>query len=69
MGPKTINAECNMCCRRYKVEVLDKDYEDWKNGEGYIQDLMPYLSPGERELLISGYCGECFDEIFDIEDE
>jgi len=41
-----------------------QDFFDWHNGEGFIQDLMPYLSTGERELLISGTCGRCFDEMF-----
>jgi len=35
----------------------------WKNGE-LIQNVMPYLNEDERELLISGTCGKCFDKIF-----
>jgi hypothetical protein len=43
------------------------DIADWKMGSGLIQDLMPYLSEGERELLISGFCGSCFNQIFDLD--
>jgi len=25
---------------------------------------MPYLSDNEREVLISGVCGTCFDDMF-----
>jgi hypothetical protein len=29
-----------------------------------IQRAMPDVSEDERELLISGVCGQCFDELF-----
>lgn len=44
------------------MEVDFKDYISWKNGE-LIQKAMPYLSPGERELLISQVCSDCFDSV------
>ena len=43
--------------------VNGQDVVDWKGGK-YIQDAMPYLSADERELLISGTCGTCFDKMF-----
>jgi hypothetical protein len=44
--------------------VNSKDLSDWKSEKKYIQDAMPYLSAGEREILISKTCGECFDKMF-----
>jgi hypothetical protein len=41
-----------------------KDMLDWLAGKDFIQDLMPYLSAAERELLISKTCGSCFDKLF-----
>ena len=39
------------------------DYTSWENG-ALIQTAMPYLSADEREVLISGMCGPCFDNLF-----
>jgi hypothetical protein len=50
------------------VLVKKTDLQAWKNGE-YIQNAMPYLNVDERELLISGTCGPCFDNMFPEEDE
>ena len=44
--------------------VSNHDLKRWEDGE-LIQDAMPYLSAGERELLISGVCGKCFDKMFE----
>lgn len=44
------------------MKVKAVDIERINNGE-HIQNVMPYLSVDERELLISGICGKCFDEI------
>jgi hypothetical protein len=41
-----------------------EDMVSWLSGSGYIQDIMDYLTPAERELLISGTCGKCFDTLF-----
>lgn len=57
-------ARCKMCAANHVIFVKMHDYIEWKNGAGFIQDLMPYLSEGERELLISGTCSQCFDSMF-----
>ena len=43
--------------------VENDDYQSWQNGK-LIQDAMPYLTISQRELLISGICGTCFDKMF-----
>ena len=55
---------CNMCAANHVIFVKMHDYIEWKNDAGFIQDLMPYLSDADRELLISGTCGPCFDSMF-----
>jgi hypothetical protein len=57
-------ARCKMCAAKHVIFVKMHDYIEWKNGAGFIQDLMPYLSEGDRELLISGTCSQCFDSMF-----
>ena len=58
-----IQATCRHCKESSELAVNRQDIEDWAAGK-YIQDAMPYLSADERELLISGTCGPCFDEMF-----
>jgi hypothetical protein len=36
------------------------DYLDWCDGVN-VQIAFPYLSAGEREMLVSGICGKCWD--------
>lgn len=54
---------CNVCNESHIVRVKAKDYDRFSIGE-LIQNASPYLTPNERELLISGTCGKCFDEMF-----
>lgn len=42
------------------VTVNEDDYWRWRRRDK-IQDAMPYLSAGQREVLITGICGECWD--------
>ena len=58
-----IQATCRQCKVSVELFVNITDMADWKLGK-YIQDAMPYLSADERELLISGTCGACFDKMF-----
>ena len=34
-----------------------------------IQDVLYYLTEDARELLISRTCGECWDELFGVDEE
>ena len=61
-------SQCIKCTKTETVLVKKADLMAWKKGK-YIQDAMPYLAVDERELLISGICGECFDNMFPNEDE
>lgn len=55
---------CNICGNVHTIIYNREDMIDWLSGQAYIQDTMPYLSAAERELLISGTCGSCFDKMF-----
>lgn len=55
---------CKMCGKNYLITYKREDMVDWLSGQGFIQDIMPYLTPSERELFISGTCGACFDILF-----
>jgi hypothetical protein len=58
---------CRICDDEKLLDVTIEQLKAWRNGM-LIQDAMPHLSPGDRELLISGICGSCFDELFPKEE-
>lgn len=62
-----IEKTCISCHETSRLEVDENAYRNWKNNGMLIQKALPSLTDGERELLISGICGECFDSMF-IED-
>ena len=66
-----IRVTCYHCNREFVLKVRVEDYLlfDMPN-RPHIQDIFPYLTPAERELLISHTCQECWDKMFSFpEDE
>ena len=61
--------QCKHCSIVYQIIANSDDMQSWVSGEGYIQDVLGYLSAGERELLISGTCNNCWKEMFGDDDE
>ena len=62
MSKTTMAIDCVQCKETQSITVENEDLANWHNGE-LIQDAMPYLSADEREVLISGTCGPCFDKM------
>lgn len=60
---KHLTVYCRRCPEIYEISVDPDDYRAWKTGT-LIQDAFPYLSADEREILISGICSVCFDNLF-----
>jgi hypothetical protein len=60
---ESIPITCEHCKDEYVIVVKAKDKKAWDEGE-YIQDAFPYLTAGQRELLISQTCDDCFDKMF-----
>lgn len=59
---------CPFCGHTTYIQC-DKDaYDRWQNGMS-IQDAMPDMTPEDREMLISGICPSCWDDMFGEEDE
>ena len=59
-----IEPTCRICHRTFTIFVNRDDLVDWMSGQGFIQDILYYLTDGERELLISNTCNLCFDKLF-----
>jgi hypothetical protein len=66
-NPIELHIPCRLCGKVYTITVEKEDYETYKSGMGYIQDIFPYLSAADRELLISQTCDECWHKMFDVE--
>ena len=67
MNVTQLDIECNYCKKIYTVkEVGVSDYQNWKNGQGFVQDLLPYLSAADRELIISNTCDSCWKEMWEV---
>lgn len=65
-GHTCLTKTCNMCHTQHEIWVEDDDYKAWENGK-MCQDAFPYLDAGQREILISGTCGRCFDLLFEAD--
>lgn len=66
-----LKVQCRMCRKTHSLMVGIEDYFMFEMpNRPHIQDIFPYLTPAERELLISGTCGECWEKMFShLEDE
>lgn len=60
---QSLEVNCRVCDKPRKLEVNQADYDAWRDGQ-LIQNVMPYLSADDRELLISETCGDCFRSMF-----
>ena len=64
----TISICCPFCHNTTELVVPFEGYKAWQSGE-LVQNALPELSVDDREMLISGTCETCWDELFKIEDE
>jgi len=56
---------CIWCDTQIVFYVPTDEWDKWSEGRGpFIQEAMPSVSADNREFLISGSCGDCYDEIF-----
>lgn len=65
---KPLEKICKICSKLVIIMINPKDLNKWRNGTP-IQDALKYLSPAEREIILSDTCGECFDKMFPPEEE
>lgn len=63
-----IETRCPLCGATNRVIVFDADCDRWIDGE-LVQNAFPYLTADERELLVSGLCFKCQNDVFGSDDE
>jgi hypothetical protein len=63
-----LELECMYCNYKEVITVREADYISWHNGQ-FIQDAFPYLTAGQRELMISNTCDTCWNKFFPEDDD
>lgn len=66
---QTIIFDCPRCGHSHTIDVNLDDWIDYVSGNGLAQDIFTYLTPTEREQMISNLCPSCQQIIFGFEDE
>ena len=64
----TVTNTCPFCGKLHSVEVNDLDFYLWSNGITLIQEAFPYLSADEREIVKTGICPDCWNNLFSCEE-
>lgn len=60
-----VQVYCSMCNEEHTLLVNREDWDMFqKPDRPHVQDLFPYLTPAEREMLISGVCPKCWNDLF-----
>lgn len=50
--------------RTMDLNVTEEEIQKYKDGDGLIQDLLPNLSPDEREFLMTGITPDEYENLF-----
>lgn len=56
---------CTSCGKDQSLAVQDSGLFKYNHG-ATVQGAFPELSAAQRELLISGLCGKCWNDLFDM---
>ena len=67
MANVVLTVRCVHCKQPKQIKVTREQYEELskpRSERKLIQDILPDHEPGEREMLISGICDECWNRIF-----
>lgn len=65
-GTDTINVKTKPCCvcgKQHDFVLNREKFLQWQDG-AKIQNVFSEMSIDDREILISGTCGPCFDKLF-----
>ena len=58
---QVIHAYCEECNGLIKLPCTPEQLDRYKNGNEAVQSIFPDLSIQDREVLVSGMCGYCYD--------
>ncbi len=55
--------KCRECNKDIDIPVTPEQYDNWRKGM-LIQNAMPNISPGKREMFITQICNWCWHKMF-----
>ena len=58
--------DCNLCGNPQVLPIEREDLIAWSKSGLFVQDYFPHLSPNDREMIMTGTCGRCFDDLFPV---
>ena len=64
-----IACTCPFCGKVTEIAVDSDALYDYRCGGALVQDAFPTLSASERELIKTGMCQTCQDNIFGVDDD
>ena len=56
--------ECPNCRKVHEISMTPEQYVKYAIINEHVQDIFPDMSPEIREMLISGICPKCWNEMF-----
>lgn len=62
-------AQCVYCAIPLCIPIDPKDYLAWMRGQASLEEACSYLSVDEREFIISAICPECYNDIYNSEED
>ena len=64
----TVEVKCYQCGETFELKVAFDDWQEYVSDvRRHIQDIFPYLTSAERELLISNTCEKCWNDMFNAD--
>ena len=60
--------QCMYCDYEETITIAEALYIAWHNGM-LIQDAFPFLTAGQRELMLSNTCDTCWNKFFPEDDD
>ena len=65
-----VTAKCMICGRAEAIYVNNEDWDTYNSpNRPLIQDIFPYLTPEERDLIKLHICGKCYENMFSGDEE
>ena len=64
-----IDFKCPICGSFTTVHVSPRKLHMYRSGSAKIQDVFPELTADEREVIQSGICNKCWNEMFPDEED
>lgn len=65
----TMIVQCFRCETQHEIRVWREDYLEYISpNRRNVQEIFPYLTVVERELLVSHLCENCWNELFGCEE-